>query len=88
MIVDAWTTTRTKDKLTFQIDHAWLDEWPMINALGQPVKLPPGCSVQITPDGIEFTRERDNEMLALQRRNTSPRRWVGLPRMRSARGPF
>lgn len=70
MVVDAWTTFRTKtvttkadgeeivkDILTFQIDHAWLDKWPMIDALGQQVKLPPNCSVNISQDGIEFTRK-------------------------------
>ena len=77
MIVDAWTTFRKRinipfspghakieDKLIFQIDHAWLDEWPMIDALGQQVKLPPNCNVHITQDGIEFIREIDDYMAA------------------------
>ena len=66
MVVDAWTTFRTtkvvddvvERTLTFQINRAWLDEWPMIDALGQQVKLPPRCSVNIGQDGIEFTREQ------------------------------
>lgn len=66
MVVDAWTsfrTTRVVDDvvertLTFQIDHAWLDKWPMIDALGQRVRLPPNCSVNISQDGIEFARHK------------------------------
>jgi hypothetical protein len=64
MIVDAFTIIRTKDKITFQIDNAWLDKWPMINVFGQPAKLPPNCNVLVTQDNIEFMRKIDNHTAA------------------------
>lgn len=60
MIVTAWTTIRTENKISFQIDHAWLDELPYQSDLFN-MMWPAGCNIHINQDGVEFTRELKNE---------------------------
>jgi hypothetical protein len=50
------TVNRADDRTSYQVDEAWLDEWPVKNFLGCEQPLPPGCSVTKTEDGILFTR--------------------------------
>ena len=58
MTVTADTTIYEDDKITYRVDEAWLDEWPILNFFRLPILIPSGCLVTVTEDGILFQRDR------------------------------
>jgi len=60
MTVTASTIIQRGDRTVFQVNEAWLDEWPIKNFFGGYHPVPPGCSVTKTVDGTLFRGEIDD----------------------------